>query len=449
MKTRSQLQTKHTPKPSFTPVQTGLLQRKCACGNSASLTRKCTECENKRLTLQRRSQERDGVSEVPPIVHEVLGDTGQPLDTDALTFMESRFAHDFSKVRVHTDAKAAESVQAVQALAYTVGRHIVFGAGQYAPQTREGQRLLAHELTHVIQQGSSQKYPVEPKTEITPLGNGGYRLESDRNPNIDGKSESLEKQADEVAESVFHPTVHQIEKNPIQQKLTLGVPNDGYEQEADQIADRIVQISKSEAKSSVHTLVQPVSKQSSVIQRYGHTNSCKDDVHLKPFIWPGHDHAKKVTTRAIEELNKVPLHPTATNYLKRLFGKDSTTGANLATIRQNFGLIQNALNQQYLYHCANPCEKPHKGARAWTDDSGNKDITICFDQVTGYTAPAAGWLIVHENVHRGLNVWPKNHPWQPKNFDGCFEGEALSAASMVLDNPDSYACFASRMWFPL
>jgi hypothetical protein len=69
--------------------------------------------------------------------------------------MEPRFGHDFSRVKLHTDAKAAESAQAVNALAYTVGRDVVLGARQYAPGTNEGRRLLAHELTHVVQQGAN------------------------------------------------------------------------------------------------------------------------------------------------------------------------------------------------------------------------------------------------------------------------------------------------------
>ena len=69
--------------------------------------------------------------------------------------MESRFGHDFSQVRVHTDTRAAESARAVNARAYTVGRNVVFGSGQYAPGSGEGQRLLAHELTHVVQQSAT------------------------------------------------------------------------------------------------------------------------------------------------------------------------------------------------------------------------------------------------------------------------------------------------------
>jgi hypothetical protein len=69
--------------------------------------------------------------------------------------MEPRFGHDFSQVRIHTDARAAESAMAVNAQAYTVGRDIVFGGGHFTPQTSHGQKLLAHELTHVMQQGST------------------------------------------------------------------------------------------------------------------------------------------------------------------------------------------------------------------------------------------------------------------------------------------------------
>ena len=69
--------------------------------------------------------------------------------------MEPRFGHDFSRVRVHTDAKAVESSQSVHALAYTVGSHVVFGSGHYAPHTSSGRQLLAHELAHVVQQSNA------------------------------------------------------------------------------------------------------------------------------------------------------------------------------------------------------------------------------------------------------------------------------------------------------
>ena len=88
----------------------------------------------------------------PASAAEVVASSGSPLDAATRAFMESRFDHDFSRVRVHTGIGAAQSAQALSAMAYTVGHDIVFGSGLYAPATEGGQRLLAHELVHTIQQ---------------------------------------------------------------------------------------------------------------------------------------------------------------------------------------------------------------------------------------------------------------------------------------------------------
>ncbi|MEA1865829.1 MAG: DUF4157 domain-containing protein [Euryarchaeota archaeon] len=115
---------------------------------------------------------------VPPIVHEVLRSPGQPLGPETRTFMESRFGHDFSRVRVHTDARAAESARAVNALAYTVGHKIAFGTGQYTPETTMGQRLLAHELTHMVQQREQPRSVTRNLSINQP--NDVYEREADR-----------------------------------------------------------------------------------------------------------------------------------------------------------------------------------------------------------------------------------------------------------------------------
>jgi peptidoglycan hydrolase-like protein with peptidoglycan-binding domain len=119
----------------------------------------CGTCEDERKkkggALQRfpSSTARNATPNgVPGIVHEVLGSPGHSLDASTRARLEPRFQHDFSQVRVHADARANESAQAVNALAYTVGRHIVFNAGQYSPGTSQGEQLLAHELTHTLQQ---------------------------------------------------------------------------------------------------------------------------------------------------------------------------------------------------------------------------------------------------------------------------------------------------------
>jgi hypothetical protein len=85
---------------------------------------------------------------------------GEPLPQATRGFFEPRFGHDFSRVRVHADAAAADAARAVRARAYTIGSHIVFDRGQYAPATAEGKRLLAHELTHVVQQGAHATAPL-------------------------------------------------------------------------------------------------------------------------------------------------------------------------------------------------------------------------------------------------------------------------------------------------
>lgn len=138
------------PRPSFAPVRGSLLQRKCACGGTPGPDGECAGCRKKRL--QRRATSQAETSSAPPIVGEVLRSPGRPLDHTTRAFMEARFGHDFGRVRVHEDAKAAESARAVSAQAYTVGQDVIFGKGRYAPNTHEGKRLLAHELTHVVQQ---------------------------------------------------------------------------------------------------------------------------------------------------------------------------------------------------------------------------------------------------------------------------------------------------------
>jgi hypothetical protein len=85
-------------------------------------------------------------------VHDVLRMPGQPLDPETRAFMEPRFGYDFSHVRVHTDGKSAESARAVNAVAYTVGQDVVFSTGNFAPDNKQGKKLLAHELAHVVQQ---------------------------------------------------------------------------------------------------------------------------------------------------------------------------------------------------------------------------------------------------------------------------------------------------------
>ena len=187
------------PQPPLRPSQTIRLQRKCACGNPSVAGGECEECKAKKgLGLQTKltinepgdsyEQEADRVAEqvmaaplhsavsaVPPriqryaassttgadmapaSVDQALASSGSPLEPALRQDMEQRFGHDLSQVRIHTGVGAEKSARDLNANAYTAGQNIVFGMGQFAPGTYEGRRLLAHELTHVVQQSGGNR----------------------------------------------------------------------------------------------------------------------------------------------------------------------------------------------------------------------------------------------------------------------------------------------------
>jgi len=118
------------------------------------LSRKCAACEEEdaqKLQTKRSGAQAAG-GEAPAAVHDVLRSPGRPLDAATRTFFEPRFGADFSNVRVHDDARAADSANQVNAYAYAVGNHIVFATNKFAPAAPAGRHLIAHELTHVVQQ---------------------------------------------------------------------------------------------------------------------------------------------------------------------------------------------------------------------------------------------------------------------------------------------------------
>ena len=167
----------HQQTPTTSPLSSGILQRKCdACGQHTIAGGECEECQKKRSVLQLCSTNQATFPEVPPIVHEVLRSPSQPLEPGTRTFMESCFGHNFSQVRVHADTQASESARSIDALAYTVGRDIVFASGHYSPDTPSGQYLLAHELAHVMQQGNV----LAPKSLSIGQPDSTYEQDADR-----------------------------------------------------------------------------------------------------------------------------------------------------------------------------------------------------------------------------------------------------------------------------
>lgn len=199
------------------------LQRKCACGATATNGETCEACKAKRVqtklavgaTDDPLEREADRIAEQvtdasgpgapgaappgvqraandasahaggqssPASVERALAGAGQPLEPAVRRDMEQRFGHDFFDVRVHADADAHRSAHDVNALAYTAGRHIVFAAHRYAPGTHEGRRLLAHELAHVVQQRAAT-----PVVRAAPKGKGGGKPPKAAVPQVCGR----------------------------------------------------------------------------------------------------------------------------------------------------------------------------------------------------------------------------------------------------------------------
>jgi hypothetical protein len=175
------------PQPAATSVsQHPAIRRQCACGPTSDIGA-CPACAGKPEVRRFATEEdqddhetdetggeldrrfgagatgeagrHDGPRGVPAIVADELEAGGSPLDPATRADMEARFGHDFSRVRVHAGPRAAASAQAIDARAYTLGHEVVFGGGEYTPQTHAGRRVLAHELAHVAAQGSARIAP--------------------------------------------------------------------------------------------------------------------------------------------------------------------------------------------------------------------------------------------------------------------------------------------------
>ena len=127
-----------------------------------AVQRTCPECEEEERVQMKESDQME--NEVPSVVDDVIKSSGgKKLDNNTRAFMENSFGYDFGHVNIHDNSMAAKSAQSINALAYTVGNSIVFNEGQYASNTHTGKKLLAHELTHVVQQRAVGENPVPSK----------------------------------------------------------------------------------------------------------------------------------------------------------------------------------------------------------------------------------------------------------------------------------------------
>jgi hypothetical protein len=238
------------------------LQRKCACGaGTSSIGGECNECRKKKiLGLQTKlrinepgdayEQEADRVAEqvlakrvhpgvsnaplriqrfsgqpsgqasvVPPSVEGVLASAGSPLEPALRRDMEQRFGRDFSSVRVHVGTAAEQSARDVDADAYTVRNDIVFGEGRFTPATSEGRRLLAHELTHLVQQSGSESSIAQIQRQRRGAAAGCGICMNDPGGKLAGDIAHAEVQAAFIA---YNP-------NMVAERPVPGIPNSGID----------------------------------------------------------------------------------------------------------------------------------------------------------------------------------------------------------------------------
>ncbi|MCP5099054.1 MAG: DUF4157 domain-containing protein [Chloroflexi bacterium] len=184
--------------------KTPVFQRRCSCGKPIVANGKCSECNIKKKRAKNNKTEYSERPLMPLITNEVLTSTGKELDPNSKANMERYFDFDFSKVRIHTDSKAAKSAKLVGAGAYTVGNNIVFGNSLYQPEMVSGQKLLSHELAHVVQQSKAPQNP------------NGLRP-------IEEPSGSLEREAEQASYKIINNQKPQIQLQASYQAPQFGI----------------------------------------------------------------------------------------------------------------------------------------------------------------------------------------------------------------------------------
>jgi hypothetical protein len=398
-----------TPARRLTPVPVGLLQRKCSCGGSVGSGGDCAGCEKKKL--QRRAAG-VGPDTAPPIVHEVLGSAGQPLDAQTRAFFEPRFGHDFGQVRVHDDAKAVESAHAVNAHAYTVGRNVVF-ASRPSLGTQAARALLAHELTHVVQQLPASEDPL-----TLPLG----RTDS-----------PYEKEADHVAEAVVSnrasaPPV--LAAMPVLQKEPNPNPNSGgVSSTCDKDHADAIKKAQGDASGWVGKAVKWVESHRDRIKKRAPSGDNYNSVGPLIFgdlqLLEKHFRISEIISGEMKTL--FPSSPDSTGSFKDFNNWGRADYFLLSKLRDvKIGDLD--------FDCAQVCPKGEKGAetlgRARAGSNAFTIFTNCFDRQVDQTKTG---VVLHEAFHASFSDFDHD----TYSFDGAYPGPAPRT------NAESYATFAA------
>jgi hypothetical protein len=291
--------------------------------------------------------------------------------------MEARLGHDFAAVRIHTDAEAGRSAGAVEALAYTVGRDVVFGAGRYRPETAAGRALIAHELTHVVQQGG-RSWTVGSPLQIDPAHSALEREAVDAQKLTRGRTLAGKRNG---APSLARATADQVDCAP--GPLTVPGPPPLT------IADPVGVITA--AETTAHRWLDEI------IGEIEHTQT--RIAAGAPLAWPTISDALFVSLRIIG------INPTTPASWK---GAKSSVGAVLANLRPlRDGVVATTLR----YRCLGPqqgtigaCSGAICSIGEAATCEGAREIVLCteFWQHTDVSDQAA--TLIHENVHRVLLI---------------------------------------------
>jgi hypothetical protein len=389
------------PAPSELLPRSSVLQRKCACGSHTIAGAKCSGCSKRETTLQRSVSDRDvdnrNGNAAPAIVHEVLNSPGQPLDATTRAFFEPRFGHDFSRVRVHSDAMAAESARTLDALAYTVGNHVTFGRGHYQPDRINGQRLLAHELTHVIQQEGG------PITLGASLSTGSIDTPAER-------------EADRLADSVTRRGAPIVNEGPLRWVFA-------------------------ERDTQVQRLAAPTTKPK--FQGCTKARTGRDDAN--EILGQTMNLALKYVEDARKAL-EIPPEPASTyeEALQIHFGR--VNNAQRRRILRRFGRIAKNLTVKN-FKCVLKCSEDQNAQAFWNADDGLINVCPKFWMTSDNICKAI--IIIHESGHdaeiditsqkhlpnRGSESYPTMDQPETKQF----------SRSRRRRSPDAYAFFAAHV----
>lgn len=421
-----------------------VLQRKCSCGGRAKAGGDCEECRKKRSSLQRKAAGTapSGASLAPPIVHDVLRQPGQPLDAGTRASIEPRFGHDFSQVRIHADARAAESARAVDARAYTVGRHVVFGESP-------SRDLLAHELAHVVQQAGAAGSPR--RLEVARADGPGER-----------EAERVEHAVARGGRAVLRETAGRtLQRRPIEDPIHQpliedfrrrhGLPPGGRDEQG-----RRVGPSDAEIKYGGLLLpparrpcpaIQASQDRANLLEAFCLTRSSQASDPACAFTAQQRRHLATATREASQRVSRAHERITsgphgrrfARDMAGRLFSSDPPT---LATITKTLEAMQRFLRGSGPEYDGRTCgdEACHK-AVAYVKGAAQLPVFIC---PRAFLDPASLYMtVIHEVVHlAGIDADPATPEGYCSKFD-------CTTPCLSRDDADAWSHYLSCLGEPI